>query len=148
VALRDPVAVYNAANNVEAHLMRNALLSSGIEAFVTEDVSQVGTWMFGLIPEIHKPQVWVERTDIERAKPILEGYERRCAQRRDTDTHDATAEGPPIEVACDACGQRTTFSPPQRGSVQQCQHCGAYVDVGEDEFPEESSESHQAEAEE
>ena len=65
MALHDPVAVYNAANNVEAHLVRNALLTSGVEAHVTEDVSQVGTWAFGLLPEIHKPQVWVERQDIE-----------------------------------------------------------------------------------
>ena len=52
MALRDPVAVYNAANNIEAHFVRNVLVHSGVEAFVTEDISQVGTWMFGLIPEI------------------------------------------------------------------------------------------------
>jgi hypothetical protein len=148
MALRDPVAVYNAANNLEAHFIRNALLSSGIDAFVTEDVSQVGTWVFGLIPEIHKPQVWVERTDIERAKPILEDYERRCAQRRNADTDAATEEGSPIEVACEACGRHTTFSASQRGSVQQCPNCGAYVDVGEDELPEGWSGSDWTQAEE
>ena len=73
MALRDPVAVYNAADNMQAHLVRNALLRSGIEAFVTEDVS---------VEAPCKPRVWVERTDIERARFILEDYERRSAERR------------------------------------------------------------------
>ena len=38
MALRDPVAVYNAASNVEAHLVQNALVSGGVEAHVTEHV--------------------------------------------------------------------------------------------------------------
>ena len=137
MALRDPVAVYNAANNTEAHLVRNVLLSSGVEAFVTEDVSQVGTWMFGLIPELHKPQVWVERTDVERAKPILEDYDRRAARLRDADASDAARAESPIEVACEACGQRTRFSAIQRGSVQECPHCGAYLDVVDDNASED-----------
>ena len=73
MGLRDPVAVYNAANNLEAHLVQQALDAADIEAFVIEDVSQVGAWVGGLMPEIHKPQVWVERADIQRAKPVLEG---------------------------------------------------------------------------
>ena len=36
---------------------RPSRLTSEVEAYVTEDVSQVGTWVGGLIPEIHKPQV-------------------------------------------------------------------------------------------
>jgi hypothetical protein len=130
MALRDPVAVYNAANNVEAHLVQNALLAAGVEAFVTEDVSQVGTWMFGLLPEIHKPQVWVERADTDRAKPVLEDFERHAAERREADAAEEALTGPPVEVVCEECGQRTTFPPRHRGSVQQCRHCGAYVDVG------------------
>src|SRR6187200_2178746 len=98
MALRDPVAVYNAASNVEAHLVQNALVSGGVEAHVTEDVSQVGTWAFGLIPELHKPQVWVERADIARAKPILEGYERRSAELRNREADEETSSRPPVEV--------------------------------------------------
>jgi hypothetical protein len=106
--LRDPVAIYNAANNLEAHLVGKALIEAGVEAFVTEDNSQVGTWMFGLIPEIHK---------------------RRCAELRDTDPQETARAGTPIEVLCAACGQHSTYPPAQSGSVQQCRHCGAYVDV-------------------
>ena len=115
MALRDPVVVYDAADNMEAHLVRNALLSAGVETFVTEDVT--------LNSEL-KPHVWVERTDIERAKPIVQEYDRRNAARR-----YPTQAGLPIDVTCRACGLRTRFSLKHRGSVQECPHCGAYVDV-------------------
>jgi hypothetical protein len=126
--LHDPVAVYNAANNVEAHLVRNALVNFGVEAFVTEDISQVG----GLIPEIHKPQVWVERADVERVKPILDDFERRAAELRDANTQDEQTETA-VEVVCEGCGEQSAYPALQLGSVQQCPHCGAYVDVVDDE---------------
>ncbi len=138
MALRDPVALYNAASNVEAHLVRHALLDSGVDAHVTEDVSQVGAWMGGLIPEIHKPQVWVDRADLERAKPILEGFERRAAELRGAGAGGNAAEAP-VEAVCEECGGRSTFPAAQRGSVQQCPHCLANLDVGDadssDEWP-------------
>ena len=68
MALQHPLVVYNAADHVEAHLLCNALVDAGIDAYVIDDVSQVGTSAFGLLPEIHKPQIWVERGDVERAK--------------------------------------------------------------------------------
>ena len=134
MALRDPVAIYNAANNMQAIFVRDALIAAGIDAFVIEDVSQVGTWVGGLIPEIHKPQVWVERADIERARPVLEEFERRAKELRDARAGGG-APGPEIEVACEECGRTASFPAVQQGSVQECPHCGAYVDVGEEEAP-------------
>jgi hypothetical protein len=130
MALRDPVAVYNAANNLEAVFVRDALIAGGVEAFVIEDVSQVGTWVGGLIPEIHKPQVWVERGDVERAGPILEAFERRAAELRQSGA-EGRAAGTEIEVVCEECGRRASFPAAQKGSVQECPHCGAYLDVEE-----------------
>ena len=63
MALEDPVAVYNATNNIEAHLVKMWLVDAGIEAFVLEDLSTAGIWMFGALPEIHKPQVWISKAD-------------------------------------------------------------------------------------
>lgn len=124
--LRDPVSVYNAANNLEAHLLVNALNESGIEAHVTEDVSQVGVWAFGLLPEIHKPQIWIERTEMERAKPVLEGFERRTKELR---TSKVGPGDDSIEIVCGQCGAVTAFPSVQLDSVQNCARCGAYVDV-------------------
>jgi len=139
MGLHDPVAVYNAANNVEALLVQNALRASGIEAYVTEDLTTVGGWVGGLIPEIHKPQVWAERADVERVKPVLDEFERRLAERRHTDS-GGNLTGPDIEVDCEECGGSATFPAVQRGTVQQCPHCGAYLDVGDEELSDESLE--------
>jgi Putative prokaryotic signal transducing protein len=125
--LSDPVAVYNASSNDEAHLVRDALQAAGVEAYVTEDLSVVGGWVGGLIPEIHKPQVWVDRASVDRAGPVLEDYERRAAERA-----NPQPAGPPIEVVCEECGATNTYPTVQQGTVQQCAACAAYLDVGEE----------------
>jgi hypothetical protein len=136
MALGDPVAVYCPANNVEANLVKLALINSGVQAFVTEALPEAQGWLLGTLTDIDRPQVWVDRADIERAKPILAEYERRASEHGDAASGDAAA-GPPIEVVCEECGQRSSFLPAQRGSVQVCPHCNAYVDIGGDEVPED-----------
>ena len=79
-------------------------------------------------------QVFVERADLERAKPVLDEFESRAARHRQG-AGDGDA-APPIEVVCDECGTRSPFSARLKGTVQQCPHCHAYVDVGDDELPE------------
>jgi hypothetical protein len=133
MALRDPVAVYTAASNVELQLLRIALETAGIEAFAIEDVSQVGTWMLGLMPEIHKPQIWVDRADVDRARPVLDEYERQVAERRAGHRRDQPSKKSAVAVICEDCGVTSTFAAELSGSIQDCPHCGAYVDVGDDE---------------
>lgn len=133
MALRDPVAVYNAADNAELYLVQNALAESGIEAFVTEENSQAGASLPGLIPEQHMPQVWVERIDVERAWPILEAFEKRQAGLQPA----PVGSSEDILVECEECQKQATFPAAQRGSVQQCPHCGGFVDVGEAESIDE-----------
>ena len=127
MALRDPVAIYNAANNVEAMLIREALLSVGIEAHSVDDATPVGAWMFGLIPEIHKPQVWVDRSETLRARQVIDDFEARAAEQR-----QRSGETPDVSVVCEECGKTASFPASQLGSVESCPHCGAYVDVGDD----------------
>lgn len=130
--LRNPFAAYNAANNIEAHLVCHLLVEAGIEAMVIEDVSQVGTWWGGTVSEIHKPQVWIERDDIERARPVLTEFDRRAAERRAAEQQTAS-EALALAVTCEKCGKTSDFSGTLRGTVQLCPHCRAYVDVGEDD---------------
>jgi hypothetical protein len=118
MALQDPVAVYDAANDVDAQLICNLLNEAGVEAYVTEDDAQVG--------QVMKPQVWVDRSAIDRAKPLLQEYERR-QQREGT----AQADDAVLESVCEECGQRGVFPADQEGTVQTCPHCGGYMDVGE-----------------
>lgn len=127
MALTDPFAAYNAANNVEAHLLRNMLVDRGIEAHVTEDNSPAGIFALGVLNEIHRPQVWIERTDRERAKPVLDEFEKSMGHHRDDPTNVIEL---PVAMTCESCGQEVTFPAEERGTVQECPHCSAYLDVG------------------
>jgi hypothetical protein len=130
MALRDPVAVYNAVNIAEAHIVRDALNNAGVDALVIEDLGGRDSDVWTL-QQIYTTQVWIEREDIDRVKPVLEEYERTLSRRRDTDFEPAP--GSAIVVVCEECGQPTNFPVRHRGSVQKCSHCGAYVDVGDDD---------------
>lgn len=125
MAFREPLAAYNAATNLEAHMVCDLLHEAGIDAMVIEDVSQVGVAVLGMIAEIHKPQIWIERADADRAGPVLAEYERKSAQRR-------SGEGESIYATCDECHKRAAFPGAMRGLVETCPHCGAYIDVEPD----------------
>ncbi len=135
MGLSDPVAVYNAATNVEAELLRIGLEQAGIEAHITYDESPAGYWMFGRLPEIHKPQVWIDRSQIKLAQVVLEEYER--GQREKRANHSRLDDGS-LLVECEECGKKSEFPVSKRGTIQDCPHCSAYVDVGE---PESSADS-------
>jgi hypothetical protein len=122
--LHDPVVVYKAATNLEAHLVSNALEAGGVETMVVEDASVVGLSYLGPLAGVHQPQVWVERASIDQAKAVIDRFEQDAARRR-----DELAAGEPVSVVCEECGKRSSYPASQRGSVQDCSHCGAYVDV-------------------
>lgn len=147
MAFRDPLAAYNAESNLEAHVVCGLLIEAGVEAVVVEDNSLAGIWLGGTVAEIHKPQVWIERADSERARPVLTDYERWAADRRVAKRVAAGADGPPVEVVCEECGTRSEFPAAQLGTIQNCPHCRAYVDVGDevgfeggDEAPDEDAQ--------
>jgi hypothetical protein len=129
--LRDPVAAYTAVSNTEAHLICDLLRNAGIPAAAMEDVSGVGLWLGGTLAGIHKPQVWVERADLDRARPVLTEYERQATERRAAERGEREAM-PPVVVVCEECGKESQFPAAQQGTVQSCPHCHAYVDVGDD----------------
>jgi putative signal transducing protein len=135
--LKDPVAVYNAEREVEAHFLKNVLIEAGVDAAVTEDVSMVGLWIGGVLPEIYKPQVWVSRVDLDRAVPIIADYDRRLVERRRAADAQLEPEQTIAVGVCDKCGTSSVFPTKLLGSVQICSKCGAYVDVGDEEVPEE-----------
>jgi hypothetical protein len=115
MVLRDPVAVFNADTNLEAQLVRTLLVDAGIEAFAVEDVSYVGTCAFGTLPEINKPQVWVERADVEKAWKFLDDYEGRVSERKTahSDSRFCYQCGEQVsggDSTCAACGQ--SLGPP------------------------------------
>jgi len=126
MGLTEPVAVYNAGTNMEAVVVCEALNASGIEAHVVEDASPAGMWMFGLLPEIHRPQVWVERANVAAAEEVLAKYE----QGRQQDAAKVRASTL-IPAQCEECGKHLVFTADREGAIETCPVCGAYVDVGE-----------------
>ncbi len=133
--LHDPVVAYIPGSNLEAYLVQNALLESGVEAAVIEDVSQMGTWMGGVATQLHKPQVLVERANIDQARAIIADYERRTNERCQHEPNETQ-----ILVTCEECGKDSSFTMAQNGSTQLCPNCGAYIDVGEPAPIDDSAE--------
>jgi hypothetical protein len=130
MALHDPVSVYIAETNLDAHAIRLALEAAGIEAHATEDVSVVGLWMFGTLPQVHKPEVWVSRADMMRAKPILEEFQRMQTERR-TPNSAVSKDAVLILSICDECRGQSAFPAEQSGTIQDCPYCGEHMDVGD-----------------
>src|SRR5262245_35151253 len=104
MAIKDPVSAYNAENNAEAHLLCSLLEENGIEAHVTRDESVVGLGPLGMLPGIHKPQIWIDRSNIDAAAVVLAEYERDRSQRRSEDESAQDASSVVVAI-CEDCGK-------------------------------------------
>ena len=124
--LKEPIAVYTAPTNLEAHVITNMLNDNGVPAFAVEDQSGASLWMFGTISQFHRPKIWVDKSSASEARQLIRLFEERQRERKNRGT--GTLE---IPVQCNECGNTMKFPDTQNGSVQQCPRCSAYVDVGE-----------------
>lgn len=126
--LHDPVAIYTAASDLEAYEIVELLQGTDIPAQVIEDTNLLD----GLNPPVHAAQVWVASSDWERAITVIQGYEARAQQRHLASqvTVDLNAEW--IDARCDKCGTVTRYAPIQKGTVENCPSCYAFMDIGND----------------
>lgn len=134
VEFSEPVVVYTAENNSEAVLVEHHLKSQGIAAYAVADQSVVTESMMGPMAGIHKPQVWVDRPDAEQALELLRAYE--AARRPEKPEFEPGFLDSTIDVICEACDTRLAFTAELKGSVQNCDNCSEFVDVGEVEWDE------------
>jgi hypothetical protein len=123
---KKPVIVYTAATNVELHMIVEMLHANGVAAHAVEDQSGVSLWALGTISQFHKPNVWVDETTFAKAAELIQDFEDK-KQSRNTPV-EASSD---IQVICEDCGKTTSFPGSLDGTIQECRHCGAYVDVGE-----------------
>ena len=130
--LDDPVVAYVAETNPEALTVAHFLDSEGIAAFASEDNSLVGNWTLGRLPEIHRPEVWISRADVDRAAELLTRFEQSKNERL-AERH-AGSNGM-IEAMCENCERGSMFPVALIGSTQDCPHCGGFLDVGETDWP-------------
>lgn len=128
--LNDPVAVYTAGSNLEAHQLAEELLAAGVQSQVVEDNGTMGV----LDGTSQHPQVWISSTDVERASAIVESFDaearRPAAPAANQIAVELHAEW--IDAACDKCGTVTRFAPIHKGTIVNCPNCFAFMDVGND----------------
>lgn len=127
--LNDPVAVYDAGSNLEAHQLAEELLAAGIQSQVVEDNGTMGI----LNGSSQHPQVWIASVDLERARSVVDKFDaesRGLSSPINQVSVELHAEW--IDAACDKCGTVTRFAPIQKGTVVNCPNCFAFMDVGDD----------------
>jgi rubrerythrin len=136
--LEDPVMVYLARNNNVLFELTNMLKDAGIESYASEDDSQAGLLLTGgwptAIVEAHfKAQIYVSRKDADRAAELLREYENRLEERAPSHTEGTSL----VQVVCPECHEVGTFPIAHLGTVQECPHCGKFMDVETEPDPDE-----------
>lgn len=146
--LEDPVSVYNAKSDAEAQMLGQMLNEAGIDAKILEDHSVAGLFADGAVAHLPSPQVVVARADAERTAEILLQFDQ--ARQQLQSQARANAELTFVTAVCEECGQSSTFTGTLVGSVQDCPHCGKFMDVGagDEDFDPGNPEDEDAEKEE
>jgi hypothetical protein len=106
------------------------LSQHGIPAHVSDLLTLGGLeGLTGLAPGVsaHGLEVWVDDpAQAAEARRLLAEHEEELAHR----TAREERQGP-VEVVCEECGRSSIFPGSQYGTIQDCPHCGAYLDVEE-----------------
>jgi hypothetical protein len=128
--LKNPIVAYVAEGNLEAHAVVDWLKSNGVDAYAVEDNSGASLWAFGRISQFHKPKVWIDRPDKDKATNLLDQFEQRKRARQ-----DEMNASPRITSKCEECAETSEFPASQNGTTQNCPKCHAFMDVGEFDWP-------------
>jgi rubrerythrin len=105
--------VYTARDEMDATFVQGLLRQDGIESIV-QGQALGSAWGTLPLSDESLPSVWVEETDVERARPIIETY-RRTDQ---ANAENATAEESRATWSCPNCGERV------EDQFTQCWKCG------------------------
>ena len=132
MGLREPFELYRASSNLEAQMLVDFLESKGVETWLDEDQSHIGTGVFGNLPQVVKPLVWVERERAEDAARLVQDFEAMHLKPEEVIAGDGS-----IKVECHDCRLVTEFPASAVGTVQTCPRCRAYLDVGELDWEEQ-----------
>jgi hypothetical protein len=119
----EPVCIRRAVTVEEASIVVSWLQEHGIAAQVV-DPSNPGVFAFG-VTDPEGIEIYVADDDTaRRAEAVLKEHDAEVTAHLAQHMHD-----PPIQITCSECGKTNSFAPSQAGSVQDCHHCGSYVDV-------------------
>lgn len=123
---RDPRCVFVADTLGLAESTVLRLGHDGIRAEVMKDLPPVLAEITLPIAASTSPmrgyEVWVsDPADTDRALEVLDAI--------DAVRHERADKTGLMIFNCDECGQQLAFPADQEGTVQECTHCNAYVDV-------------------
>lgn len=127
---RDPRCVHVVDNPMEAEVVAAWLNDHGVLAEVMNRNTLGG--LEGLTPwsstgvSARGIEIWVRNAaDAEKARTLIEQEEEQRSARQ---AARASASGS-LLVTCEDCGLTSSFPASKQGSVQNCPHCGSYIDV-------------------
>lgn len=139
--LKNPIVAYTANGNLEAHSVVQWLESNGVASYAVEDNSGVSLFAFGTISQFHKPQVFIDKSDTDRARELLRQFEDQREKRR----HELD-DAPPVTSECEDCGASSDFPASQNGTTQNCPVCHAFMDVGTFDWPDDTDSDDDSDA--
>jgi len=103
IALKHPVAVYTAATNVDAHLVAGHLTAAGIDAVAVDDMSPGGMYSLGTLPELHRPQVFVDSSRQTEAGEFLNESEIHTSPSEEQYCYHCGAGCDRNSIECGSC---------------------------------------------
>ncbi len=122
---QDLPVIYHAFDVAEADMLVNWLADRGIEA-VVKDRFAAGTME---VRQIVAPAgIEVCALNPEEAETAREQLAEHFEQR---EANQAAKSQDPVDATCEDCGKTATYPADQRGRVERCLHCFAYIDVPE-----------------
>lgn len=125
------VALWLCSHDLPARVMDTATLG-GLEGLTW--MSKSGTSSRGI-------EVWVENPQmIQQAMLLLQEHSAELANKT-----SGQASATDIDVVCEDCNWTGSFPGSERGTVQNCARCGAYLDIPgeEDEWDVSEGEMHE-----
>ena len=102
-----PVEVYSAMNLVEAHFVRDLLIDAGVEAIVVGE--SLGAAVGDIPSFVASPRIWVPASQINKARQLIDEYQRRRLEAITRDAAYCYHCGEPVNQrrsTCPACGQQ------------------------------------------
>ncbi len=124
---RDPKCVFVEVESMaRANLVAGWLAGHGIAAEVMNEMTYGGfEGLTAMLPgklSLRGIEVWVtDPADADRARQLLA---ERAAELEAKANRTGT-----VEAKCDECGTVSTFPAAEQGTIQDCPHCGAMLDV-------------------
>ena len=137
MSTHDPSCVFVTGDRAAAKLIVDWLKERGVAAVVQTHMPESdGVGLTPISDADMRARQEIHITEVDRADEIRDlilEHQEELIERAQT-----IESAPPqdVLVTCEACGQTAVYAAEYQGTVQDCPHCGAYLDVpgGEDEF--------------